>query len=125
METSVFVAKLVAVCYLAMGLGMLLNPAYYRKVMDDVLKSSVVAMYGGMVALAVGFVLVSIHNVWVQDWTVLITILGWLALVKGVLLIVLPGPFLNFSRAFVKNLRFVTACALIFGLVLGYFGFFV
>ena len=125
METSLFIAKIFAVVYVTMGIGMLLNFKYYQKTMKDVMKSSAVALYGGMCALAVGFVIVWLHNFWVCDWTVIITVLGWLALVKGVLLLLIPGPFLNFSKIFVKYMWFTPVFALIIGLVLGYFGFFV
>ncbi|MBT3704384.1 hypothetical protein HOG17_01235 [Candidatus Peregrinibacteria bacterium] len=125
MDLSLFIAKLIAVVYVAVGLGMLLNMKYYQKMMKDVMKSSAVAFYGGMFALAIGFLLVTYHNFWVADWTVIITILGWAALVKGALLVLIPGPFMKFAKVFVKYMWFAPVFALILGLVLGYFGFFV
>jgi hypothetical protein len=125
MEMSLFIAKIIAVVYVAVGLGMLLNFKYYQKVIKDALKNPLLALYGGMFALAIGFLLVSYHNFWVADWTVIITILGWAALVKGALLVLLPGPFMKFAKVFVKYMWFAPVFALIIGLVLGYFGFFV
>lgn len=125
METSLFIAQIIAVVYVAVGLGMLLNFKYYKKVMKDAMKNPLLALYGGMFALAIGFLLVTYHNIWVADWTVIITVLGWAALVKGALLLLIPGPFLKFGKIFIKWMWFTPVFALILGLVLGYFGFFV
>lgn len=124
METSVFIAKIVAVYYVAVGLGVLLNASFYRKAFNDMLKNSAFIFLGGIMALVIGFLIVNFHNVWVKDWTVLITILGWLALLKGLLMFLIPKPFLSFSKVFIKNLWFVVIFALALGGVLGYFGFF-
>ena len=125
METSLFLAKLIAVVYLAVGLGMLINFKYYQKVIKGALKNPLLALYGGMAALAMGFLLVSYHNIWVANWTVIITVLGWAALVKGLLLILIPGPFMKFAKVFLKWMWFTPLFALVLGLVLGYYGFFV
>ena len=36
------------------------------------------------------FVVVS-HQIWTGDWRIIITILGWLLLIKGILRILFPG----------------------------------
>lgn len=124
METSLFIAKIFAVVYVTVGLGMLFNFKYYQKAMKDVLKNPVTAMYGGMFALAIGFVMITFHNIWIQDWTVIITVLGWAALVKGALLLLIPGPFMKFAKIFVKYMWFAPLFSLVIGGVFGYFGFF-
>jgi len=125
METSLFLAKLIAVVYVAVGLGMLLNFKYYKKVMKDAMKSPLLALYGGIAALVAGFLIVWFHNIWVADWTVIITVFGWLGLVKGLLLLLIPGPFLKLGKVFHKWMWFTQIFALVLGLVLGYYGFFV
>ena len=37
----------------------------------------------GLVLLAAGLVIVRFHNLWVVDWPLLITVLGWALLVAG------------------------------------------
>lgn len=44
----------------------------------------------GYIALIIGLITVILHNVWVSDWRVVITILGWIALIKGVVRIGFP-----------------------------------
>ena len=42
----------------------------------------------GYLALILGLVTVILHNVWAADWRVIITLLGWLSLLKGIGMIV-------------------------------------
>ena len=44
----------------------------------------------GYLSLFLGLASVLLHNDWVMNWHVLITIFGWLALIKGVLVIAWP-----------------------------------
>ena len=44
----------------------------------------------GYITLLMGLVTVILHNVWVADWRVVITILGWATVVKGIMKIGFP-----------------------------------
>lgn len=44
----------------------------------------------GFLSVVVGLLTVLLHNVWASDWTVIITIAGWVSLVKGVIRIGFP-----------------------------------
>lgn len=44
----------------------------------------------GFMSLFLGLASVLLHNVWELNWHVLITIFGWLALIKGVIVIAWP-----------------------------------
>ncbi|MFA5185451.1 MAG: hypothetical protein WC551_03100 [Patescibacteria group bacterium] len=45
----------------------------------------------GYITFLLGLVTVVLHNVWVMDWRVAITILGWTTLLKGITKIGFPG----------------------------------
>ena len=124
MELSVFIAQILGLVYVSFGLGLLINGDYYKKVIDDMLKNTGFMIYGGMMALVFGFLIVKHHNLWVQDWRVLITLLGWIGLIKGVLLFVAPKALLDFSKPLLKDMNVLGVGVLIMGSVIGYFGFF-
>jgi hypothetical protein len=44
----------------------------------------------GYLSLFLGLASVVLHNDWVMNWHVLITIFGWLALIKGIIVIAWP-----------------------------------
>jgi uncharacterized membrane protein len=127
METSVFIARIFGLCYLIMGAGFLFNRKAFQRVMEDFCKNAAVVFYGGLLALVIGAVIILTHNVWAANWTVIITIIGWLAFIKGIWVIVFPDAVSKFMQAYQKNKSlqiFHPVVALILGVVLVFFGFF-
>lgn len=127
MEFSLFVAKIIAITYLSFGIGVLLNPKYYKKVFQKLINNPSYLILGGFIAIIIGFIIVENHNIWTNDWTVIITVIGWAALIKGILLLAFPkftGLFKNVfnNRLFIKILG---PAAIILGLIFMYFGFFI
>ena len=126
MNLTMILAKIYGIVFIAVGLGMLINAKYYRKNIDDFMKSPGLMYLGGAIALVVGFLIVTYHNLWVKDWRVLITLFGWIGLIKGVMFLVFPKKAMELSSSMLKQKNFTTwgAITLILGLIVGYFGFF-
>lgn len=122
---SVIIARIAAVIYLAAAAGALFSRSYYRRLIEDFYRNAAVVYLAGFMAVVLGSLVVVHHNLWVTDWRVLITILGWLALIKGVLLIVFPGFVQGYSRPFLgeRGLMWFPPTAAFLGLLFGYFGF--
>ncbi|MFC1615824.1 hypothetical protein ACFL21_01675 [Patescibacteria group bacterium] len=123
METSIFLAKLLAVFYLVIGVGLFINAKYFRKAWEEIYKSPALIVYGAIMALIFGLFFISVHNVWEKEWFVLITLLGWAGLLKGTLLFVAPKFLLNLTRPFLKMLRVCGLFAIFVGVIFAYFGF--
>ena len=90
-DTSILAARILALVYLSVAIGHFSRKDYFRSILSDFAENSGLVYLGGFMALVVGALLVHAHNLWVSDWRVLITIIGWLALAKGVILIAFPG----------------------------------
>jgi hypothetical protein len=73
----------------------------------------------------VGLLIVTYHNRWAKDWTVLITVLGWLALLKGIAFIVWPQGVQRVSDRVMTDggSTIFPYAALCLGLLFAYFGF--
>ena len=102
MNTSILTARILALVYLAVVVGHCTRRDYFQPIMKDFLANSGLLYLGGCMALVLGAILVHAHNLWVSDWRVLVTLIGWLALIKGVVLISFPG--LVRKIAFLGNL---------------------
>lgn len=76
-------AKVLGFYYLAVGIAFLSNPARVRAVYQSMMKNDAFLYFGGVFALFLGAFMVSVHNIWVAQWPVLITIIGWVILIKG------------------------------------------
>ena len=125
MELSILIAKIASVVYLSAALGGFFSPDYYRRLYRDMYKNAALTYMMGFIAILVGFLIVNYHNSWGRDWTVLITITGWLALIKGVLIMVFPKFFQRLSELFLTDraLKIIPYVTLSIGLLFGYFGF--
>lgn len=126
MEIAILTAKIISLIYLSFGIGLLFNKDYYAKVIGDLLDNSAYMIFGGFMAIILGFLILENHNIWVKNWTVLITIIGWVALIKGVFLLAFPKSF-DIYKPLLKaeNLtKFLAPFVIILGLVFAYFGFF-
>ena len=126
METSILIARIFGILYMSLGIGMLLNSNIYKTIFVNLLENTSVLIFGGVLAIVMGVSMITYHNYWNSDWTVIVTIIGWIALFKGILLLILPGKFVFFKPLLASDnfYKLLGPFALIFGLVLGYFSFF-
>ncbi|MFC1676435.1 hypothetical protein ACFL3G_05160 [Planctomycetota bacterium] len=112
--------------YIAVGIGFLINSDFYKKLFEDFVEHSSGLYLGGMFALVVGYLIVAFHNTWTKDLSVIITVFGWLALIKGVLIFVCPKLMIALTRTIMakKNfLRIEAIIAIIIGLLFSFLGF--
>lgn len=122
MDLSIFVAKVTALVMVAAGVAAVFSQVNFDRVYDEFVKSQGLTMVTGIFTLILGMILVEVHNVWEQNWTVLVTLIGWIALIKGVLLVAFPQAIGSFKPV-VKNQQVIGMLMIVLGLVYGYFGF--
>jgi hypothetical protein len=95
MTTSTLIARLAGPVLLAMGIGIALGMSMegggYATMMKEFIASMPMIWLSGVLALVAGLAIVNAHNLWEPDWRVIITILGWLAIVRGLASILFPA----------------------------------
>ncbi len=125
MEHSVFLAKLLGVIYLSVGIGVCLNTARYKRLAKDMMASDMMMYFGGVMALTAGMLILNVNNVWEQSYVGLLTLLGWSAVIKGVVLLVSPDSLKGMSDWTLKNnLQMMKVITLGLGAIFAYYGFF-
>ena len=92
METSaaLIVAQVMGPLYLIAALGMFTRPERFAGLIAEMRASPGQTLAWGLIALALGLLILAVHNVWRADWTVVVTLIGWAATLKGVLLVLAP-----------------------------------
>lgn len=90
MDITLFLAQVMGVYFLVAGVGMLLNPARMKGAMQEAKRSYLLPYFDGAIALVVGLLLVLNHNVWDGLLEVLVSLIGWVVVVEGVLMMLLP-----------------------------------
>ena len=90
--TTIFLGRLLGVYLVAISVGMLANRRRTPATLDEMARSGPWMLFSGMVATAVGLAVVLGHNVWSGGvLPVVVTVMGWAALLKGLVLLVVPA----------------------------------
>jgi hypothetical protein len=111
---------------IAVGIGVFVNGAGYRTLADEFLRSRALIYLSGLLLMTAGMAIVLNHNVWVLGWTILITILGWLATIGGAARIICPQGTERVGRTMLAHpmgLRIAGAVWLAIGLLFCFFGY--
>ena len=90
MTTSIFLAKLIGPFALALGLALVFQGTGFRAFASEFMASPALIFLSGVITLPAGLAIVLTHNVWTPDWRVVITIVGWLAVVTGAVRMIVP-----------------------------------
>jgi hypothetical protein len=107
MPTSIFIAKLLGPVLLVAGIAMLVNRRGLDAIVQELFRSPLLLLLLGIIDFAVGLAIVLTHNVWVADWRVIITLLGWALMVRGAVRMLIPEQAKAFGAKFLKNSTFI------------------
>jgi len=101
LEISIFFARLWGGFFLIFGLLFIITRQLGKTIemTDD--KAFVIST--GYITLLMGLVTVILHNLWVADWRVAITLLGWGTLIKGFSKIGFPEQIHKQAQRFKKK----------------------
>ena len=125
MDLSIFLAKFWGLYLTITCAAMFFNRKFILEHVDHFANLYFI-IFSGFVSLLIGILSVLIHNVWVFDWRVLVTIIGWLALLKGIVRVLFP-EFVMKKADYFKNKKWLILPVVLFffvGLYLIYIGFF-
>lgn len=126
MELSYFLAQLIGLTLMIFSLAVLFRPVIITGIVRDLRPDSFPMLLAGTMGIIGGLAIILSHNVWEMDWRLAITLLGWIALLKGVSYVAFP-QMLRFSANQVfarEGVRMVLLIAtLLLGAYLTYHGF--
>ncbi len=126
MQTSIFIARLLAPFFVIGGIAFLSRPEAFRAMAREFIASRVLVYLAGVLGLLGGTTLVLTHNVWALDWRLLITLIGWTTIIRAVITIFQPQLILSAGTKLLDhaNIYFGAAAVdLLIGLILCYFGY--
>ena len=122
---DIHIYGLLALTYFAFGVGMITYPKTAKHLVSNLEHEPIALYIGGVLALVIGYLLVVVRQ---GDWTgwsdAFLSCLGYAALIKGLLILMLPEVMIKYSRRLMKTQfeiqflgLFITALGLICGLV--------
>ena len=91
MQNSIYLETLIGPIKAVAGLGFLPKSNTFVRFVGGFFNNTGFIMLSGFSALLAGLAIVNAHNVWIVDWPVANTLLGWAAVIGGIMRITVPG----------------------------------
>lgn len=89
MDISIFLAEFWGWYLLIFFVILSFNPRRIRQIFED-LNDQKFTIMAAFLAIIVGLLNILAHNVWEADWRLIVTLIGWLALLLGLSLFAFP-----------------------------------
>jgi hypothetical protein len=93
MLTSKTIASLIGPTFVAVGTALLLNLGSISAVLEPLSRDPALVLIYGIFLFVAGLAIVRFHNRWEANWSVAVTILGWLLVVGGLVRMLFPLKF--------------------------------
>ena len=125
---TVFLSRLLGLFFLLCGLAMMAHQNVSTGALATLPENRLAVLGIASLLVVAGLAMVLAHNVWSKPPVVfIVTLVGWLTLIKGVVYLLLPARYLAaFLQAALECRAYwysATACMLLLGAYLTYAGF--
>jgi len=90
MTLELLIEKVIAVGLLVVGLSHCIRARMWADLLEEWRQNRFLAFYLGWLYLQLGSVIAFGHNLWTWDLVVIVTLLGWVWTIKGVLYLLWP-----------------------------------
>ena len=119
-----YLAQIWGISLVIIPLAMLVKEKYVKQLFESVEDDKKFFCWG-ITSFLIGLLMVLSFNVWSQSWQVVITILGWATLLKGLVVIFFPEIARKYARKIAgQNWLPIALVVLVFiGLIITYLGF--
>jgi len=123
MTLSLFYAKLIGIYTLIVACFLLLRRKQIEAVVSELFASKGLLYLAGMFGLLFGLIIAITHNIWEWNWRGLITLLGYLAILKGVVRMGFQEWSRKWEPRMMKGYWIIFAITALIGIYLTYSGF--
>ena len=90
MPPAVLIARLIGPLFVTIGAGVLINAPFYVGAIGEAAHSPTLVYLSGIASLLAGLAMLNAYRAWTADWRAIVTILGWLMVIGGIVRIVIP-----------------------------------
>jgi hypothetical protein len=88
--TSKMIAALIGPTLIAIAAAMLLNFRSFPQLAEQISRDPALIFLSGILLFVAGLAIVRAHNIWAGGWPVLVTVLGWVAVLGGLARMLFP-----------------------------------
>jgi len=121
MNTALFLAQFWGIVFIIMSVGMFVRRENVKAIVKMAQEEGLL-IFSGFLGVMIGVGHILLFNVWSADWTIIITLIGWISLFKGCIRVFFPRTTQRFVKDF-HNKSSNTTTALVIVFVLGLYLF--
>jgi hypothetical protein len=123
MATSKTIAALLGPTLIAYAVSVFLNLDAWPGIVDQAFRNPALIFAVAISLFVVGLAIVHFHNQWTGGWPVVVTVLGWLAVIGGLLRMLFPTGLAGVATTAVQTSGVVPVIAVIIFLVGAFLSF--
>lgn len=124
MDCILWLARILGPYYIIMGLWMFLRPDDVQKMWNSVKNTPPMIYFGAALQLLIGLTILSTYHGWTFGLPVIITIIGYLIVAKGIMALFVPEKLVTYSEKLMAYPKALSSCALVIGALLTYLAIF-
>lgn len=118
--TDANILQLLGFIYLAFSMGAFFDRKILRNVLEGFVNNIALMVLSGMLVLSLGFIMVTFHNIWEWKVSLIITVLGWGSLLKGIVILLVPQWYCDIAKKLAKKdglLQFAMIVCVLLGII--------
>jgi hypothetical protein len=123
-NAAMWLASIFGPLLVILGLWKLLYSDNLMKVMAGIKNSAGILYYSSVFNLLVGFTILSQYDLWGWNALVLVTLLGWVMVIRGIMGLFVPQLLMDLLMGNPNFTRICGIIPLVWGLALSWVGFF-
>lgn len=109
---------LIGLYELSAGIAGLTGRIDWKAMTEEFVRSPSLSFVTGFMVFAIGGVMVMNHHHWTDPLAIIVSLIAWIALVEGILMMVASKPLLIFFRPLIGSQRAISLFAAAVGFVL-------
>ncbi len=103
MDISFFLARVMGITLSILYLGAIINFKVLQKSVRTIEEQPVILFISGFISLVLGALVIEVHNIWVANWQVIITIFGWIMLIVGAIRVLIPQAAIKLGHSLLER----------------------
>ena len=123
MASSTALASIFGPLLIITSLWTLLYKENMKKVIDSLKKTPALVYFIGVFNVLLGVIFINSFNYWYMSIEVLVTLLGWLFLIRGLLIMFFPKTLDKMFKTYISSYVFFSLVGIAWGLALTWFAF--
>ncbi len=98
LSTTQILAVFIGLYMVAAGIGLLTGRGSYATMIEELRDNTAFGFLTGAFAFALGAAMVAVHNLWTGPLAIVVSLVGWAALIEGVLILAIRRRFLDLVK---------------------------